>query len=41
LPMDKLDSMTETVALSALPGLAAQILNGETRGRIVVDMNRI
>ena len=39
LPMDKLDAMTETVNLSALPGLADAILKGETRGRIVVDVN--
>lgn len=39
LPMDKLDSMTETVALSALPDLATRILKGETRGRIVVEVN--
>ena len=39
LPMDKLDAMTETVKLSALPGLADAILKGETRGRVVVDVN--
>ena len=38
LPLDKLDRMTETVPLSALPGLAPKILGGETRGRIVVDV---
>jgi acrylyl-CoA reductase (NADPH) len=38
LPLDKLDRMTETVPLSALPGLAPKILVGETRGRIVVDV---
>jgi acrylyl-CoA reductase (NADPH) len=38
LPLDKLDRMTETVPLSALPGLAPKILAGETRGRIVVDV---
>jgi acrylyl-CoA reductase (NADPH) len=38
LPLDRLDSMTETVALSALPGLAPKILGGEIRGRIVVDV---
>jgi hypothetical protein len=30
--------MTETVALSALLGLAPKILGGEIRGRIVVDV---
>ena len=38
LPLDKLDRMTETVPLSALPGLASKILGGEIRGRIVVDV---
>jgi acrylyl-CoA reductase (NADPH) len=38
LPLDKLDRMTETVPLSALPGLAPKILAGATRGRIVVDI---
>ncbi|MBV8505849.1 MAG: oxidoreductase [Alphaproteobacteria bacterium] len=38
LPLDKLDGMTETVPLSALPGLASKILRGATRGRIVVDI---
>jgi acrylyl-CoA reductase (NADPH) len=41
LPMDRLDSMTETVALSALPALSKRILQGETRGRVVVDVNAI
>jgi acrylyl-CoA reductase (NADPH) len=38
LPLDKLDRMTETVPLSALPGLAPKILSGATRGRIVVEV---
>jgi acrylyl-CoA reductase (NADPH) len=38
LPLDKLDRMTQTVPLSALPGLASQILGGQVRGRIVVDV---
>ena len=38
LPLDKLDRMTESVPLSALPGLAPKILGGEIRGRIVVDV---
>jgi acrylyl-CoA reductase (NADPH) len=38
LPLDKLDRMTETVPLLALPGLAPKILGGEIRGRIVVDV---
>jgi acrylyl-CoA reductase (NADPH) len=39
LPMDRLDAMTEVAPLSALPGLADAILKGETRGRIVIDVN--
>jgi acrylyl-CoA reductase (NADPH) len=38
LPLDRLDRMTEIVPLAALPGLAPKILNGEVRGRIVVDV---
>ena len=38
LPLDKLDRMTETVPLSALPELAPKILAGGIRGRIVVDV---
>ncbi|HEY1430183.1 MAG TPA: MDR family oxidoreductase [Stellaceae bacterium] len=38
LPLDKLDRITETVPLSALPGLAPKILSGAIRGRIVVDV---
>jgi acrylyl-CoA reductase (NADPH) len=39
LPLGKLDRMTETVPLSALPGLAPKILKGEVRGRMVVDVS--
>jgi acrylyl-CoA reductase (NADPH) len=38
LPLDRLDRMTESVPLSALPGLAPKILGGATRGRIVIDV---
>jgi acrylyl-CoA reductase (NADPH) len=38
LPLDKLDGMTQTVPLSALPEFAPKILGGQTRGRIVVDV---
>jgi acrylyl-CoA reductase (NADPH) len=38
MPLDKLDRMTQTVPLSALPELAPKILGGETRGRIVVGV---
>jgi acrylyl-CoA reductase (NADPH) len=37
LPLDRLERMTQTVPLSALPELASKILRGEIRGRTVVD----
>lgn len=40
LPMDKLDAMTNIAGLRDLPGLAAQILKGQVRGRVVVDVAR-
>lgn len=40
LPLDNLDSLTEVVPLAALPDLGPKILKGETRGRIVVDVNK-
>ena len=39
LPLQKLDAITETVPLSALPALAERILRGEVRGRVVVDLS--
>jgi acrylyl-CoA reductase (NADPH) len=39
LPMDKLDALTETVPLEALPALGQKILKGGVRGRIVVDLH--
>jgi acrylyl-CoA reductase (NADPH) len=38
LPRDKLEGVTQTVPLSALPELAPKILGGQTRGRVVVDI---
>jgi acrylyl-CoA reductase (NADPH) len=38
LPLDRLERMTRTVPLSALPNLASQILKGEVRGRTIVDV---
>jgi acrylyl-CoA reductase (NADPH) len=38
LPADALEAMTETVRLSAVPGLAPRIVAGAIRGRIVVDL---
>jgi acrylyl-CoA reductase (NADPH) len=39
LPLDKLDSFTSEATLGDLPGLAGDILKGQVRGRIVVDVN--
>jgi len=38
LPLDRLERMTQTVPLSALPELAPKILKGQVRGRTVVDV---
>ncbi len=38
LPLEKLDALTETVPLEALPELGQKILKGGVRGRIVVDL---
>jgi len=40
LPLDKLEAMTAEVKLDEVPGIAAQILKGGIRGRVVVDVNR-
>ncbi len=39
LPAELLDAMTEVVPLGAVPRVAADILQGQVRGRIVVDVN--
>jgi acrylyl-CoA reductase (NADPH) len=39
LPLDKLEAMTSVVALEEVPRIAAQILQGQVRGRVVVDVN--
>jgi acrylyl-CoA reductase (NADPH) len=39
LPMDKLEAMIVPATLADLPKLGADILNGEVRGRVVVDVN--
>lgn len=39
LPMDKLDAMVRPATLSDLPQLGADILNGQIKGRVVVDVN--
>ena len=40
LPQDKLDSTVIEAGLADLPGLAPQILKGQIRGRVVVDVRR-
>lgn len=39
LPLDKLEEMIEPATLSDLPKLGADILKGQVRGRVVVDVN--
>ncbi|MFK7754596.1 MAG: acryloyl-CoA reductase [Sedimentitalea sp.] len=39
LPMDKLEAMIQPATLSDLPGLGADILKGQVKGRVVVDLN--
>ncbi|MEM1005570.1 MAG: acryloyl-CoA reductase [Pseudomonadota bacterium] len=39
LPMDKLEAMVRPAALSDLPQLGAEILKGQIKGRVVVDVN--
>ncbi len=38
MPLDKLDAMTETVGLADVAGLGGKILQGQVRGRTVVDL---
>jgi len=40
LPLDKLEAMMGEVALDEVPRVAAQILQGRVRGRVVVDVNK-
>lgn len=39
LPMDKLEAMIQPATLSDLPGLGKDILKGQVKGRVVVDVN--
>ena len=39
LPMDKLEGMITSATLADLPGLGKDILKGQVRGRIIVDVN--
>lgn len=39
LPMDKMENMVQPAVLSDLPKLGADILKGQVKGRVVVDVN--
>ncbi len=39
LPMDKLEAMVQSATLADLPQLGKDILNGQVKGRVVVDVN--
>jgi acrylyl-CoA reductase (NADPH) len=39
LPMDKLEAMIHPAVLADLPGLGRDILKGQVKGRVVVDVN--
>ena len=39
LPMETLDRLTQTAQLADVPGLSRQMINGEIRGRVVIDVN--
>ncbi len=39
LPMDNLDDITTTAGLTDLPRMAEDILKGQVRGRLVIDVN--
>jgi acrylyl-CoA reductase (NADPH) len=39
LPLDRLEAMTVSARLDEVPQLAAEILKGQVRGRVVVDVN--
>ena len=39
LPLEKLDEMTNEISLTQLPEMASNILRGEVRGRILIDVN--
>lgn len=40
LPADRLEAMTTSAGLDEVPRLAAEILKGQVRGRVVIDVNR-
>lgn len=40
LPLDRLDAITTSARLADIPRLAAEILKGQVRGRVVIDVNQ-
>jgi acrylyl-CoA reductase (NADPH) len=40
LPLARLERMIESVSLAEVPALAARILKGDVRGRVVIDLSR-
>ena len=40
LPIEKLESMIQTVSLNEVPALGKNILKGQVKGRVVVDVNK-
>jgi acrylyl-CoA reductase (NADPH) len=41
LPLDKLDAMTQEISLSRALTIASEILAGQVRGRLVVNVNQL
>ncbi|MDT8329139.1 MAG: oxidoreductase, partial [Roseovarius sp.] len=39
LPLDKLEAMVQPATLGDVPGLGRDILKGQVKGRVVVDVN--
>ena len=39
LPMETLDRLTQIIRLADVPALAEQMIDGKTRGRVVIDVN--
>ena len=39
LPLDKLEAMASEAKLADLPGLGRNILKGQVKGRVIVDVN--
>jgi acrylyl-CoA reductase (NADPH) len=41
LPLDRLDAITEMAPLGEVPRFAQRILQGQVRGRVVIDVNDV